>query len=188
MIVFRKLEESLTIQRLAVPELRGGVLITRSAFVPDARRLGARGGSATVRRRFEQAIADYGLRIGLRVARGQSASLSMSGMEVGEDGEVTRELQRTFAAPGGERWVGFVAKRASTRRTGKRQATRQPTTTLKLRGYRNPTAHAFQLMPVVVALGNQAFSNHHLLGVSVLYAQRRLVQTRVDSRFLGKAR
>ena len=177
-------QESLTIHKAGVPQLRGGVLTTRTVIIPDAGRAGGRASAASVQRKFQQAFEKFGMKIGLRIARGQSASLTIPGAQVSESREVTRELERTFSSRSGERWVGFGVRSAG----GKRRASAKQVTTLRLRGFRNPGAQAFQLMPVVLSLGGQKFAEHHLLGVSVLYAQPRLVDTRIASRFVSKRR
>jgi hypothetical protein len=177
-------QESLTIQKVGVPQLRGGVLTTRTVITPGAGAVGGRASAASAQGKFQQAFEKFGMKIGLRIARGQSASLEIPGAKVGESREVTRELERTFSSRGGERWVGFDVRRGG----GKRGGSAKQVTTFKLRGFRNPGAQAFQLMPVVLSLGGQKFAEHHLLGVSVLYAQARLVDTRVDSRFAGTQR
>jgi len=183
-IVFRKLQETLTILKVAVPVLRGGVLTTRTMILPDAGRPGARRRTASVPRSFQQAFEKYGMKIGLRIGDRQSATLSIPGARVGESREVTRELERTFSSGAGEHWVGFDVRPGG----GKRRSSARQVTTFRLRGFRDRSAQAFQLMPVVLALGGQKFEEHHLLGVSVLYAQPRLVHTRVDSRFVSKRR
>jgi hypothetical protein len=177
-------QESLTIQKAGVPQLRGGVLTTRTVIMPGAGRAGGRASAASVEGKFQQAFEKYGMKIGLRIARGQSASLAIPGAQVGESREVTRELERTFSSRSGERWVGFDVRPGG----GKRRGSAKQVTTFRLRGFRNPGGRAFQLMPVVLSLGGQKFAEHHLLGVSVLYAQPRLVDTRVESRFAGKQR
>lgn len=176
-------QESLTIQKVGVPQLRGGVLTTRTVIIPGAGAAGGRASAASVQGKFQQAFEKFGMKIGLRIARGQSASLAIPAARVSESREVTRELERTFSSRNGERWVGF-----DVRSGGRRRGSAMQVTTFKLRGFRNPGAQAFQLMPVVLSLGGQKFAEHHLLGVSVLYAQPRLVDTRVESRFAGRQR
>lgn len=123
---------------------------------PDAR---------TQKRLVADMMAHGGL-LGFRIQRGQAIrSLEVAGMKLDPDPKVSRELRRVFGARRHEQWVGFPI-------LGKARLLAGEFRTVLRVTFRPETRAAFQLVPVVVAFGNQDLRRHHLLGVSVLRVGR----------------
>lgn len=180
MLQFMKQGEALIIDRIKPPVWRGGVLITHSAIIPGAGPGGK--SSAAVRRRFQEALAEGGAQVGLRLARGQSVELSITGLRVTPSAAIARDLERAFASLPGEHWAGFSVGIVGPRGKPRRAASGGWTSIMRVKGFSRRTAQAFQLVPVALALGGQSFAKHCLLGVSMLYTQPRLIKTTVETR------
>lgn len=127
-----------------------------------------------VARRLAQDAATHGGKLGFRIDRRQKIEgVQVAGMKLGEDARLSRELAAALGAGPREKWVGFRLPGGPELLMGEFK------TTLRVR-FASRRAGAFQLVPVVVAFGNQDVRKHHLLGVSVLKAGPPFVHTFVE--------
>lgn len=125
-------------------------------------------------KRLAEEVAKYGGKLGMRIEKGQSiVSLEVAGTELRADAKISRELHRALGAGSAEKWVGFAIP-------GKSELLGAGfPTVLKIR-FKPRTKSAFQLVPVVVAFGNQDLRRHYVLGVSVLKTGRPYIDTFVE--------
>lgn len=103
-----------------------------------------------------------GGKVGFRIGRAQRIkSLEVAGMKLAPSAQVSAEFRRSFGAGPQERWVGFPT-------VGKPVLLGVGFET-KLKITFKPRAKAgFQLVPVVLAFGDQDLTRHYVLGVSAL--------------------
>ncbi len=120
------------------------------------------------------AMLSQGGKVGMRIGRSQSVrSLEVAGMKLAPNGQVAAEFERSFGAGPGEKWVGFL--------TAGKPVLLGVGFKSKLKITFRPRGKAgFQLVPVVLAFGDQDLTRHYVLGVSALTPGKPLVDSFVE--------
>lgn len=140
-------------------QLSGGVLTKegRASFTYNRARFTERFARKTL-----TALLSQGGKVGFRIGRSQQIkSLEVAGMKLAPSAQVAREFHRSFGAGRTEKWVGYPT-------LGKPVLLGLGFET-KLKITFRPQAKAgFQLVPIVLAFGEQDLTKHYVLGVSAL--------------------
>ena len=142
-------------------ELRGGVLFKRSTVSFSFDRMP----TPEEARQMQTQMRTFGGLIGFRIRRNQTIrSLTVAGAECRSDPKKTKQLQRAFGAGTGEKWVGFSI--------GANAALLGASFETEMRITFSPrSVGTFQLVPIVVAFGDQNLKQHMMLGLSLLKAR-----------------
>ena len=159
--------------RLKTMQLRlsAGVLtkVSRVSFTFNRARFTERFAKRTL-----TALLRQGGKVGFRIGRAQRIkSLEVASMKLRPSAKVSEEFRRSFGAGPEEKWVGFpTAGKPVLLGVGFE-------TTLKITF--KPRAKAgFQLVPVVLAFGDQDLTRHYVLGMSALTPGKPLVDSFVE--------
>lgn len=120
------------------------------------------------------AMLQQGGKVGFRIGRAQRIkSLEVAGMKLAPSAKVSREFQQSFGSAPQEKWVGFptVGKPVLLGIGFK--------TTLKIT-FRPRAKAGFQLVPIVLAFGDQDLTRHYVMGVSGLTPGKPFVDSFVE--------
>lgn len=123
-----------------------------------------------------------GVKFGIKIKRSQSVKrfVIRSGdqdVHVAEQKEVSQELQKTFKADPGEKWVGFAMPPFRFDEKLLQTGVLASRYTISYAGVKSLP----QPVPVVYAFENQRFRQHHIMGVVVLSKEMTKLETYVQT-------